>query len=88
LKALAQQTGGTAFFPGSLGHLNRSLNSLREVIRSRYLISYKPAQFAWMAAIDRLNLLPTNPGGSFVCTPAKATSRFPLAALRTSRQIG
>jgi VWFA-related protein len=46
LKALAQQTGGTAFFPGSLGHLNRSLNSLREVVRSRYLISYKPAQFA------------------------------------------
>jgi Ca-activated chloride channel family protein len=44
LKALALQTGG-AFFPGSLGHLNRSLNELQQVIRSRYLVSYKPAEF-------------------------------------------
>jgi VWFA-related protein len=44
LRALALQTGG-AFFPGSLGHLNRSLNELQQVIRSRYLVSYKPAEF-------------------------------------------
>ena len=46
MKVLAQQTGGAAFFPGSLGHLNRSLNDLQQVIRGRYLISYKPAEFA------------------------------------------
>lgn len=45
LKALAQQTGGAAM-PGSLGRLRRSLSDLQQVIRSRYLISYKPAQFA------------------------------------------
>jgi Ca-activated chloride channel homolog len=45
LKALAQQTGGTVFFPGSMARLNRSLNELQQVIRSRYLISYKPAEF-------------------------------------------
>jgi Ca-activated chloride channel homolog len=45
LKSLAERTGGAAFFPGSLGHLNRSLAELQQVIRSRYLISYKPALF-------------------------------------------
>jgi Ca-activated chloride channel homolog len=45
LKLLAERTGGAAFFPGSLGHLNHSLAELQQVIRSRYLISYKPAFF-------------------------------------------
>jgi len=45
MRALAEQTGGTALFPGSLGDLDRRLADLQEVIRSRYLISYKPAAF-------------------------------------------
>lgn len=31
--------------PGSVHHLNGSLADLRQVIRGRYLISYKPASF-------------------------------------------
>jgi len=45
MKVLAQLTGGVSFFPGSAGHLNRSLDELQQVIRSRYLISYRPASF-------------------------------------------
>ena len=45
LKVLSERTGGALFAPGSLGFLNRSLDQLQEVIRSRYLISYKPAEF-------------------------------------------
>jgi Ca-activated chloride channel family protein len=45
MKALAGQTGGAALFPGSLPDLDRRLSDLQEVIRSRYLISYKPAEF-------------------------------------------
>ena len=45
MKALAEQTGGAALFPGSLGDLDRRLSDLQEVIRSRYLVSYKPAEF-------------------------------------------
>jgi VWFA-related protein len=45
MKVLAEQTGGAAFMPGSITGLNRGLNELQEVIRSRYLISYKPAAF-------------------------------------------
>jgi Ca-activated chloride channel homolog len=45
MRALAEQTGGAALFPGSLSDLNRRLADLQQVIRSRYLISYKPAAF-------------------------------------------
>jgi VWFA-related protein len=45
LKTLTQLTGGVAFTPGSVGGLNSNLTDLQQVIRSRYLISYKPAGF-------------------------------------------
>ena len=45
LRALSELTGGTAFMPGSLRHLSGSLADLQQVIRGRYLVSYKPASF-------------------------------------------
>jgi VWFA-related protein len=45
LTTLAQLTGGAAFDPGSDSRLKGSLVDLQQVIRSRYLISYKPAFF-------------------------------------------
>jgi Ca-activated chloride channel homolog len=45
LSTLADLTGGTAFKPGSVRNLNGSLAELQQVIRSRYLVSYKPALF-------------------------------------------
>lgn len=45
LKVLAEQSGGSAFTPGTVRALKKSLAELQEVIRSRYLISYKPARF-------------------------------------------
>ena len=46
MRVLAAGTGGAAFFPDSLGNLDRRLSDLQQVLRSRYLISYKPAQFS------------------------------------------
>ncbi|MGA7633527.1 MAG: VWA domain-containing protein [Terriglobales bacterium] len=43
LKVLAEQSGGSAFAPGSVSSLKHSLAELQEVIRARYRISYKPA---------------------------------------------
>ncbi len=43
LKALSELTGGANFVPGSLRNLNSSLADLQQVIRGRYLVSYKPA---------------------------------------------
>jgi VWFA-related protein len=45
MKVLATRTGGASFFPDSLGSLDHRLSDLQQVIRSRYLISYKPAHF-------------------------------------------
>ncbi len=45
LKTLADLTGGAAFTPGSVHRLSGSLNDLQQVIRSRYLVTYKPAFF-------------------------------------------
>ena len=45
LRTLSELTGGGAFVPGSIHRLDRSLDDLQQVIRSRYLVSYKPAEF-------------------------------------------
>jgi VWFA-related protein len=45
LRTLAELTGGDAFTPGSVKSMSSSLKELEQVIRSRYLISYKPADF-------------------------------------------
>jgi VWFA-related protein len=45
LRTLSELTGGTAFKPGSIQRLSRSMADLQQVIRGRYLVSYKPASF-------------------------------------------
>ncbi len=45
LIALAERSGGEALFPGDMIALGQSFRKLRELIRSRYLIAYKPAAF-------------------------------------------
>jgi Ca-activated chloride channel homolog len=45
LDALAERSGGESMFPGDIFALDKSLDKLRELIRSRYLIAYKPAAF-------------------------------------------
>ncbi len=45
LKALAEQSGGSPFAPGSVSALKHSLAELQQVIRGRYRISYKPGGF-------------------------------------------
>ena len=45
LKTVSELSGGGAFAPGSVRRLNGSLQALQQVIRGRYLVSYKPASF-------------------------------------------
>ena len=45
LTTLAELSGGAAFTPGSIDRLKGTLADLQQIIRSRYLISYKPASF-------------------------------------------
>lgn len=46
LKVLAEASGGEAIFPGNLNALESHLSQLRDMIRNRYLVAYKPANFA------------------------------------------
>ena len=45
LETLSEQTGGANFMPGSINKLSHTLAALQQVIRSRYLVSYRPATF-------------------------------------------
>jgi len=45
LEVMAEQSGGEAIFPGDLQTLDEQLGRVRDLIRSRYLIAYKPAGF-------------------------------------------
>jgi VWFA-related protein len=45
LQVLAERSGGEAYYPGDLQSLGRSFDKLRDEIRSRYLLAYKPAGF-------------------------------------------
>jgi Ca-activated chloride channel family protein len=45
LRVLAERTGGAAFAPNSLRGLDHGLEEVQQVLRSRYLISYRPALF-------------------------------------------
>ena len=45
LRTLSELTGGAAFVPGSIRRLSQGLSDLQQVIRGRYMVSYKPAGF-------------------------------------------
>jgi Ca-activated chloride channel homolog len=45
LTTLSELTGGANFTPGSVHSLEGSLFDLQKIIRSRYLVSYKPVRF-------------------------------------------
>jgi Ca-activated chloride channel family protein len=45
LQVLAERSGGEAMFPGDMPTLGKSLERLRELIRSRYLLAYKASNF-------------------------------------------
>ncbi|MFZ3278906.1 MAG: VWA domain-containing protein [Candidatus Sulfotelmatobacter sp.] len=56
LEVLAERTGGDAMFPGDLHTLGSSLEKLRDLIRSRYFIAYKPADFQPNGSYHTINI--------------------------------
>ena len=45
MEVLAERSGGEAMFPSDMPTLEKSLAKLRDLIRSRYLLAYRPADF-------------------------------------------
>ena len=45
LELLAERSGGEAMFPGYIRNLDSTFDRLRDVIRNRYFVAYRPADF-------------------------------------------
>jgi VWFA-related protein len=45
LEAIADATGGRAFFPFKIEEVSDAFSQIQEELRSQYAISYKPADF-------------------------------------------
>jgi VWFA-related protein len=56
LKTLSGLTGGTAFAPGSARGLSNSFGELQQVIRARYLVSYRPSAFEMNGAYRAIDI--------------------------------
>lgn len=56
LKTLSELTGGASFVPGSSRQLERSLREVQQVIRARYLLTYRPASFGSDGRYRRIEL--------------------------------
>jgi VWFA-related protein len=83
LQELTERTGGEALFPGDLRTLNRSFDKLCDVIRSRYLVAYRPADFQSNGHFRKINIVATKKGrrlkvlarqGYYTSTEAKTGS--------------
>lgn len=46
LSQLAEATGGRAFFPYKMKDITRSFGAIEDELRSQYIVSYKPSDFA------------------------------------------
>jgi Ca-activated chloride channel family protein len=62
LQALAERSGGQALFPQDQENLHRSFDKLRDIIRSRYLVAYKPADFEPNGKYRPINIIATKNG--------------------------
>jgi Ca-activated chloride channel family protein len=62
LKTLSGLTGGTAFAPGAVRGLSASLGELQQVIRARYSVSYRPAEFRRDGAYRGVDISATKDG--------------------------
>lgn len=62
LQELAGRSGGDALFPQDAENLHRSFDKLRDIIRSRYLIAYKPSDFEPNGKYRTISLLATRNG--------------------------
>lgn len=62
LTTLAESSGGEAMFPGDTITLGKSFDRLRDVIRTRYFIAYKPADFQANGSYHTIKLVAEKDG--------------------------
>jgi Ca-activated chloride channel homolog len=62
LELMAERSGGEALFPGDMLTLGKSFDKLHDVIRSRYFVAYKPANFQSDGSYRTINILAQKDG--------------------------
>jgi VWFA-related protein len=60
LRALADATGGRAFFPFKLQDLSDAFNEIQGELRSQYLVVYKPDDFQPNGQFRTIQIIPEN----------------------------
>ena len=60
LQALADATGGRAFYPYKLSDISDDLNQIQSELRSQYSISYKPDDFLANGQFRSIQIIPEN----------------------------
>lgn len=60
LQALADATGGRAFYPYKLSELSDNFNDIQGELRSQYSVSYKPEDFAANGQFRSIQIIPDN----------------------------
>lgn len=61
LQAIADATGGRAFYPTRIEDVGTSFNSIQEELRSQYLLEYRPANFKQDGAFRTIYLHANDP---------------------------
>jgi VWFA-related protein len=61
LQAIAEATGGRAFYPTRIEDVGTSFNGIEEELRSQYLLEYRPANFKQDGAFRTIYLHATDP---------------------------
>ncbi|MGD0732287.1 MAG: VWA domain-containing protein [Terracidiphilus sp.] len=56
LTQMAQETGGTVFFPPSVEEMSNSFHNIEEELRSQYALTYTPADFKYDGAFRTIYL--------------------------------
>jgi VWFA-related protein len=86
LKTFSELTGGATYQPGSVSHLDKTFSELQEVIRSRYLVSYKPAGFQRDGRYRTIDITAAKDGHKLRVYARRGY--YALAAQTANRQAG
>ena len=77
LRKLAEQTGGRMLFPRSPKQIGEAFEKISEELRSRYAISYWPADFSTNGRYRKITIEARKAGKRLQVRARKATTRVP-----------
>jgi VWFA-related protein len=87
LKALAQATGGEAYFPKDINDVNRIAHQVARDVRNQYTIAYSPSNQSLDGTFRQIKVVANAPGKPTVRTRSGYYAT-PQSAAQVSRNTG